>query len=268
VLEVDDVFYQNRWEMPRSNMAFESLNQMSRVQFSSIATSFKTLVKSFRENSNKVAPGFLGHFLSFFCGRVCFPTRLSAEEERLIAIEEDISSLTTSLQSERDLADVNIKEIEDTILYLKENIEKTPELLRAPMLANLRKFERIRALRSTTPKKEYSLEKYSTFEIIIALRKKIMNLKMLPTSYDSLDDSIFCAVVRSELDEKGDEMAAMGEISKHEQSLYREANSRPYATTLLLDSLGFRFNLQIQASGYRTSGDYLVDLDKELDKLG
>jgi len=268
VLEVDDVFYQNRWEMPRSNMAFESLNQMSRVQFSSIATSFKTLVKSFRENSNKVAPEFLGHFLSFFCGRVCFPTRLSAEEERLIAIEEDISSLTTSLQSERDLADVNIKEIEDTILYLKENIEKTPELLRAPMLANLRKFERIRALRSTTPKKEYSLEKYSTFEIIIALRKKIMNLKMLPTSYDSLDDSIFCAVVRSELDEKGDEMAAMGEISKHEQSLYREANSRPYATTLLLDSLGFRFNLQIQASGYRTSGDYLVDLDKELDKLG
>lgn len=242
----------DKWRMPQTNMFYENINQLSRIQFGNM--NFKSVVKMFRENSGLQANGFLGHLLCFFTGRVCFPSQMTETDARLMNLQLDTVSLTTSLRSEMDLEALNVEEIDKNIAYLRSQLTGAPQLMRDSMVQQLSKLERIKTLRVISPTNPESLEKHLAIDVITKLKPQILALRELPETFQSLDDSVFCVVVRNELDSEIDKMAQNGDLTPLEQSLFREANSKHYVTSMLLDSLTYRFKIGITMSGYQTKG--------------
>jgi hypothetical protein len=255
----DDPITFEKKKMPKINLCFEAVNQLTRIQLN--FPNFKTAVSEFLRDSNRFTNGFLGLLLSMVCGRICYPFRRDDERMEIAKLEIDVLSVTTSIKTEADLDNIELSDLDSNINYLKEQISKAPKITRDMFVSQLTRYERLRALKTSAPAMMQSLEQHMTTDVLARLRAPLIERGLIPQSFKSLEKGIFHVVMKNELDGKVDEMARDGEITPLDQSFYREANGKPFVTSLLLDSIHFRFGIKLSLSGYETPGEDLIVLD-------
>jgi hypothetical protein len=241
-----------QWVMPKTNPAFDGINILSKIQ---LGCTLSQAVKDFKKDTSKTCSGFLAIILSLLTKRVCLKFTATKFERQLAVTDLDAISLTTSLRTDSDVMNLDVEDIEENILYLTNQMLSAPRLEREAMIRRVAKYERIVALKKQKFPKEDSVEGYTVVDFFERAKEKLFHKMDLPNSLNSLSIDVFSVVLRGELSNKIDELAKEGDLTLYEQTLYREAISKHYVTTLLIDSFTMRFNLPIQVSNYRTGED-------------
>nr|WDD63192.1 RNA-dependent RNA polymerase [blackberry line pattern virus] len=250
VPEEEDYLADDKNHMPRTNMAFINLNYLATSQLGE--RDLSSAVRRFKNEPQAVTVGLLGVILSLICGRVCLKPQSGSEIIR--QMETETSRLSVLSADDSNNEDLDPDEIQKRIDFYKGNLNSclfSERRLYKGMISMLEDLQETSRMRRSSSK---DIDSLKLSEVITGLRDYLIEEGKIPESCKYLVPRAFLPFLRAELDLELDNRLESGDITHQQHSIFREAVSKPYMSTLFLDALTMKYDISIKCCDYETQG--------------
>jgi len=246
----EEIVDTNWMKMSISNKFFSNINILCEVQ---CGEKFLVTYNSVKSNDSIKVKGLLGKIMSLMLRKHVYDGKDT--HESLADLASESSRQADTIMSEKDLIDLDIVSLDDTINQLENAIKFLSGTAKSELDRTLNKYKRLRLLKMS-PVRTSDIEDidYGLFMTVVV--NKTFQTHKSRFSDRTLADNLKLSLMKVEMIDKLEQLLKDSDISNHEFTLTREHINRNVVSYYLIQTLNITYGYNITLSLFNQTKDF------------
>lgn len=246
----EEIVDTNWMKMSISNKFFSNINVLCEVQ---CGEKFLTTYNNVKSNDSVKVKGLLGKIMSLMLRKHVYDGKDT--HESLADLASESSRQADTIMSEKDLTDLDINNLDDTINQLEGAIKYLKGTAKSELERTLNKYKRLRLLKMS-PVRTSDIEDidYGLFMTIVV--NKTFQTHRSRFSDRTLADNLKLSLMKVEMIDKLEQLLKDSDITNHEFTLTREYINKNVVSHYLIQTLNVTYGYNITLSLFNQTRNF------------